>query len=318
MCRFKLPLQLGLITAISMIVMHSTLALADVPMQLLRRVAVFPIADANFGNAEDAWWQMRELLTKDQRFFVASRRFMINRGVFQARTTLKPADAIILGKILDAQALVVSQVKDRHLNLKVYDGENGYLLWEGVIQFHPAISINDQIIRASNDLVNDFIAGIPYQGFQIVDELIGKPLYEAEGKKLAQVFVGSSSNLKVGDPVQWVQVTGSTSVSFLNSAPKITVIAEGEILELKNDKVVVEVLKLRDPAELVDNSMIRFPKEMQRLADLYQAEEKSSNLSTEYLSEEMKPVNSYNKDHSFTATALAWIFNIAGLILLAF
>jgi hypothetical protein len=318
MGRNKKPLLLGLMLGISMMVMHSTKALADVPLQLLRRVAVFPIADANVANAEDAWWQMRELLTKDQRFFVASRRFMINRGVFQARTTLKPADAIILGKILDAQALVTSVVKERQLTVKVYDGENGYLIWEGSTQFHPAISINDQIIRASSNMVIDFVAAIPYQGHQVIDEVIAKPMYEENGKKMAQVFVGSSSNLKAGDPVQWVQVTGSTSNSFLNSAPKITVIAEGEILETKNEKVIVEILKLRDPAELVENSMVRFPKEIQRLADLYQGEERSSKLSAEYLSEEMKPVKEFNKDHNFTATALAWILNIAGFILLAF
>src|SRR4051812_42407301 len=81
---------------------------AEVRHTLLRRIAVFPIADANVSTGEEAWWQMRELLTKDQRFFVASRRFMVNRGVFQPRKLLKPADAIILSKILDAQALVVT------------------------------------------------------------------------------------------------------------------------------------------------------------------------------------------------------------------
>ena len=65
---------------ITFLTIAPTIAQADVPLQLLRRIAVFPIHDANFSHAEDAWWQMRELLTKDQRFFVASpRRYCAGR-----------------------------------------------------------------------------------------------------------------------------------------------------------------------------------------------------------------------------------------------
>jgi len=285
---------------------------------LLRRVAVFPIADANVSSGEEAWWQMRELLTKDQRFFVASRRFMVNRGVFQPRKILKPADAIILSKILDAQALVITFLKDRTLQMKVYEGENGYLLWEGDAEFHPALPINDQLIRMSTQLMNAFVLAIPYQGFQVTDDVIGKPIYEDEGKTLAKVFIGANSQIQKGDPAQWIEVTGDVGEAFFSSTTKVTVIADGKVSEIKGDHATIEIEKLRDPSELKDNSLVRFPQELNRLKELYSDGDKSSSLSPEYFSSEIKNASEFSKDHSSTTSTLMWIANIAGFILLAF
>jgi hypothetical protein len=293
-------------------------AQADVEHTLLRRVAVFPIADANLSNAEEAWWQMRELLTKDQRFFVASRRFMINRGVFQARKTLKPADAIILSKILDAQGLVVTYLKDRTLNMRVYEGESGYLLWEGNAEFHPALPINDQLIRMSTQLINTFMLAIPYQGFQVSDEVIGKPVYEEDGKSFAQAYIGSNSKIEVGDSAQWVQVIGDVGQAFFSSSTKVTVIAEGKVKEVKGERIVIEIQKMVDPSLLRENSLIRFPKEVERLQEMYTGTEKDSNLAPEYLSSELKNSVEFSKDHKTTSSFMMWVASLAGFILLAF
>lgn len=297
--------------------MTSSSAQAQMEHKLLRRIAVFPIGEANFSNSEDAWWQMREVLTKDQRFFVASRRFMVNRGVFQPRQALKPADAIILGKILDAQALVTSYVDDRVLHMKVYEGENGYVLWEGDAEFHPAMPINDQIIRISTQLMNQFVVAIPYQGFQVTDDVIGKPVWEDNGAQYAMVFVGPHPSLTVGDAVQWVSVTGDISKAFLNNA-KVTVIAEGEIKEIKGDRAIVKIDRAKDIADLKNDSLVRFPKEVNRLKEMFANEGKSSNLTPEYLSSEMKSSKELSKDHSSTTTSLMWIGSMAAIILLAF
>jgi hypothetical protein len=291
---------------------------AEVHHSLLRRIAVFPIADANMSSAEEAWWQMRELLTKDQRFFVASRRFMVNRGVFQPRKILKPADAIILSKILDAQALVVTFLKDRTLQMKIYEGENGYLLWEGDAEFHPALPINDQLIRMSTQLMNAFVLAIPYQGFQVTDDVIGKPIYEEDGKTFAKVYIGTNSQIQKGDPAQWVEVTGDVGQAFFSSTTKVTVIAEGLVQDVKGDHALIQIEKMRDPSELKDNSLVRFPQELNRLKDLYSEGDKSSNLAPEYLSSEIKSAGEFSKDHNTTTSALMWIANIAGFILLAF
>lgn len=291
---------------------------AEVQHSLLRRVAVFPIADANVSSSEEAWWQMREYLTKDQKFFVASRRFMVNRGVFQPRKILKPADVIILSKILDAQALVVTFLKDRTLQMKVYEGENGYLLWEGDAEFHPALPINDQLIRMSTQLMNAFMLAIPYQAFQVTDEVMGKSVYEEDGKTFAQVYIGANSQIQKDDPAQWVEISGDVGQAFFSSTTKITVIAEGKVKEIKGDRAVIEIEKMRDPNELKDNSLVRFPQELNRLKELYSERDKSANLAPEYFSSEIKNANEFSKDHNSTSSALMWIVNMAGFILLAF
>ena len=291
---------------------------ADVEHTLLRRLAVFPIAGANVSTGEDAWWQMREILTKDQRFFVASRRFMINRGVFQARKNLKPADVIILSKILDAQALIVSFMEERTLHFLVYDGENGYLLWESQEVFHPAMPIADQLVRISSKLVTQFEAAIPYQGFQVVDEVIGRPVYEQNEKRYAHVNIGNNSQIKVGDQAQWIQVTGNVGEAFFNSTAKITVVAEGKVDKIQGQTAIVELEKIRDLADLKENSLVRFPMETDRLKDMFTNEDKISSLSNEYLSSELKNANDFKEGHNATVSALAWIVNIAGFILIAF
>lgn len=303
---------------VAILILGPQLSHAEVKHSLLRRIAVFPISGANLSNGEEAWWQMRELLTKDQRFFVASRRFMVNRGVFQPRQILKPADVIILSKILDAQALVVTFLKDRTLNMKVYEGENGYLLWEGNAEFHPAIPINDQLIRMSSQLMNAFILSIPYQGFQIVDEVIAKPVYETDGKKFAQVFIGSNSQIQVGDTAQWVEIVGDVGEAFFSSTTKLTIIAEGKVTWIKGEKATIVIEKLRDPADLTENSLVRFPKEVNRLMGQYTDIDKSASLAPEYLSSEIKSAEEFSKDHNKTSSSLMWISSLIGFLLLAF
>lgn len=291
---------------------------AEVKHSLLRRVAVFPIAGANVSNNEEAWWQMRELLTKDQRFFVASRRFMVNRGVFQPRQVLKPADVIILSKILDAQALVVTYLQERTLHMKVYEGENGYLLWEGNAELHPAIPINDQLIRMSSQLMTAFILSIPYQGFQVIDEVIAKPIYETDEKKFAKVFIGSNSKIQVGDSAQWIEVAGDVGEAFFGASARVTILAEGRVTAVKGDKATIVIERLRDLSDLHENSLVRFPKEVNRLLGQYSDIDKSASLAPEYLSSEIKNVQEFSQDHSKASSSLMWIASLLGFLLLAF
>lgn len=293
-------------------------AQARVEHHLLRRVAVFPIAEANLSNAEESWWQMREALTHEQRFMVASRRFMINRGVFQPRKTLKPADVIILSKILDAQMLVTVFIDERTLKMKVYEGENGYLLWQGDMQFHPAIAINDQLIRVSSALMNQFISEIPYQGFVVIDDLMGKPVYTIDNEQIVKVFLGKNSRVAVGDPVQLVEISGQVGQSFFNDNPLIDVIAEGNVKEFKDEFAYVRIEKIKNIADIKAETLVRFPQEISRLKDIYSQGEKSSNLSAEYLSSELGDVKETKSTHPATASALSWITGLVGFLLLAF
>lgn len=294
------------------------LAQAQYRHELLRRLAVFPIGGTQAASSEEAWWQVREVLTKDQRFLVASRRFMINRGVFQARETLKPADAIILGKILDAQALVTLFVVDRRILMNIYDGENGYLLWTGEMEFHPALPINDQLVKAGQKLMNDFLLDLPYQGYQIVDSLKEKAVFEENGERRAWVSVGNTSRVEVGDSVQWIEVVGDPSRVFFKDGSQVQIVAEGQVVEIKSDRVLVKVSRVRNLEDLRENALVRLPKEVRLLKDIYMNKDRSADLAPEYLASEMRPVGDVEKRHSSTTTSLAFIFNLAAMILLAF
>ncbi len=305
---------MGLLLAL----LFPSLVQAELKHELVRRIAVFPISEVVGDNADEAWWQMREVLTKDQRFFVAGRRFMINRGVFQARKTLKPADAIILGKILDAQALVTSYVEDRRFFMKIFEAENGSLLWEGKIEFHPALPIGDQIVKVTQNMMSSFLGEIPYQAFTLLDPVKAKPLFEESGKNMALVFVGTGSGVEVGDSVQWIEVKAEMGKPQLQGGGQMTVVADGKVILVREDQAQVEILKVRDPADIFEFALVRLPKEVKRLQDTYAGPLKEAKLSAEYLTSEMKPVEDHERRHSKTSTSLAFILNFAALVLLAF
>jgi hypothetical protein len=296
----------------------SSWARAETKLNLLRRVAVFPIAESSSSMSEDAWWKIRELMTLDKKYLVASKRFMINRGVFQARKVLKPADAIILGKILDADVLLTSWVEERTLKMAAYEGESGYKLWQGTLDFHPAIPINDQIIKLSVRLAGQFSLAFPYQGFQVIDELVGKAVYEREGKKFAQVYIGANHKLAIGDKSQWITVKGEAEEGLLSSDPKITVIAEGIVRKVIDDTVEIEVLKMTSLDELKENSLVRFPSEVTRLNETIVSGDRVANLSAEYLSKDLRDTSELSQETHPTTTALAFIINLGAMVLLAF
>ena len=291
---------------------------AQVDHHLFQKIAVFPISDANFSTAEDAWWQIRESLTKEQRFVVASRRFMINRGVFQPRRNLKPADVIILGKILDAEAMLVTYLENRTLKMRVYESENGSSLWESSVELHPAIPLNDQLIKASQKLVQDFILAVPYQGYQVIDSEIEKPFFEIDGQKHVWVFHGSGSSLLVGDPVQWIDVQGEPGKPFFNSNLRVEIIGEGKVVSLKGNLAEVVVDKIRQLSDLKENALVRFPGEMAKLKIQYTGNDHGASLSSEYLSSELKSPKELEGGHHPTAMTLAFLGNIALIVLLAF
>lgn len=294
-------------------------ASAEVQLKVYRKVAVFPIGTPSSDiNGEDAWWQAREALVKDQRFLVAARRLMVNRGVFQPRKALKPSDSIILSKILDADLLITIYLEEREIFFKAYDGENGFRVWEGRILLHPAVPIQEQLGPATLKLMQDFILSIPYQGYVVPDDR-GGPLLAEKGKdRVSQVFVGNSLNLAVGDPVQWVQVFADPSKP-LHENPRLLVVAEGEIAAVLGDRVEAKVTRIRSADDIVIDGPVRFPKELSRLKELYvRPGERGSELAPELLSAEMQPAEKVDEKQSSTSTALAFLASIATMILLAF
>ncbi len=311
-------MRLSLIFSVLFILFTQTV-LAIEPLTI-RRVTVFPISAKNASNnmLEEAWWKSREILTQNQRFLVASRRYMINRDVFQARQALKPADAIILGKILDSHALVTTFVKDGKISMQAYEGENGYLLWQKELTLHPAISINDQLVVATQNLMQDFLAAIPYQGLHIVDPIIGKAVYEEDGINLARVFIGSGSFIQANDPVEWIEMNSKPGQALLGDGLQITVIASGLVVSVDGDQAVVQIERASDMKKLADGKPVRFPKESQRLEQALASELKNLKSNPQIFSPQLSEANKLRKDKSTTSTSLAFLSSLAAFILLAF
>ena len=202
-----------------------TPANAQIDHQLIRRVAVFPFAvPPEFQNsADDAWWQAREEFAQTRRFLVGSKQFLIKSDVYQPRRDLEPADAIILGKLLDAHALVTFQLNDRRLMMTVYDGGTGTTIWRKGVTLHPSMPVGDQLTPLAKKMVDDFIAAIPYQGFAIIDSLIGQPVYEEGDVRLSQIDLGIATGAQVGDVVQWIKIIGTSVEPLFMGGSKTTV-----------------------------------------------------------------------------------------------
>ena len=301
---------------LSFILFCSSYVWANTEHQLLRRIVVFPIeAEAQYSEiTEDVWWDLRKKLTDNKRFLVASKNFMSAKDVFQARGALKPADVIILGRLLDAHALVSMSLRDRKLTLYAYEGRQGNQLWNRSLELHPSLPISKQLPGASEKLLLDFVASIPYQGFVVTDELIGQPLYRESGKWRMKSDVGVGSQVAIGDPVQVVDVINKSLDPLFMSGSKVVVNADGRVVQVDRNVIVVELDRVPDPKKIKNNSLVRLPSELKRLQDTYAIGAKSFDIDASALGprantekeEEKKPL----------ITTLSWVANIAVLLLI--
>ncbi len=289
--------------------------------QLVRRMVVFPIqVDASLsGPADEAWWQVREEITKSRRFLVASKQFLVKNDAFQARGALEPADAIILGKLLDAHALVASQLKDRVLNMVVYDGTYGFPLWQKSLKLHPSLPVADQLQSSAQKLIDDFIAAVPYQGYQIVDPLIGMPVYEEGDVKLAQIDVGLASSVQIGDVVQWIKVVVVNLNPIFQSGAKITVYAEGRVIKIDQGVATAEIVRASKLDAIKEYSLVRIPREMEHLQGTMALKDTiKTTLGAELIAPEESQMEVLTKERRPLVTTVSFLGSIAAFLLLAF
>lgn len=294
---------------------------AQIDHQLIRRLAVFPFAvPAEFqSSADEAWWQAREEFAQTRRFLVGSKQFLIKSDVFQARRDLEPADAIILGKLLDAHALVTFQLIDRRLMMTIYDGGNGSTIWRKGFSLHPSLPIGEQLPLVAKKMVDDFVAAIPYQGFTVIDSLIGQPVYEEGDVRLAQVDLGVATGAQVGDVVQWIKIAGTSMDPLFMGGSKTTVFAEGKIASINQGIAVVEIQRASTLKDLKEYSLVRVPREADRLAKQYAlSENPRTTLTAELVAPETSPMQQLAKEKRPLATTLSIITSVAAFLLLAF
>ena len=70
-----------------LLIFTSLSAQAENDHTMIRRITVFPIkvAPELQSVADEAWWDLREVMTKDKRFLVASKNFLMKTDVYQSR-----------------------------------------------------------------------------------------------------------------------------------------------------------------------------------------------------------------------------------------
>ena len=300
----------------SLIVQVNTARAWQEEHQVMLRLTAFPIQVPmeNRDAAEDAWWQMREQLTKNQRFFVAMKAFLQQKDVYQARGELKPADVILLSKLLDSHAIVVTFLKDRILKMIVYEGENGRILWEQELRLQPSVPVDDQLSAATTRLVRDFMMAVPYQGYVQVDSLKGEPVYK-EGKHfLVQVNVGTA-DLQIADPVQIVRIFSDQLKPLFTHSANIEVIAEGRVVKKEKDYFVVELVRYNKINLIKDGSLVRLPKELKRVQDQYGV---GRYAEPELIDMGLKSAQEEQKEKRPLILSLTFIANLVAILLLAF
>jgi hypothetical protein len=288
---------------------------------LIRRVTVFPIKTAPELQqvADDAWWELRETLTKDKRFLVASKNFLMQKDVYQSRSILSPADAIILGKLLDANALVTTYIDDRVVNMKVYEGEYGRPLWEHSFTLQPSLGVAEQLQPAVVKLAQDFIASIPYQGFVTIDPLKGRPMYQEGHRMLARAEIGMNAEVDIGDPVQLIRVYSDNLKPLFTNGAAIEVFAEGRIVEHDRGLITIEIDRLNHSAGIVEGTMVRLPRELKRLEQMYSIQDSlRSKIDPEFFSPGMTSQKQREDEVRPLVASLVFIGNLAAFLLLAF
>jgi hypothetical protein len=285
---------------------------------LVRKIAVFPLETGrkDVEAADQAWWKIREELTSNKRFLVASKQMMTRKEVLQPRTELEPASAILIGKLIDAHALVSTYLRGRHLVMTVYSTENGMVLWKRDLPLAASIPTAQQLEGASMKLIRDFMASVPYQAFQILDPLIGKPVYEESKSIFAKLDSGQNSRIQVGDLVQWLHVRAQPPI--FQTPENLTIIAEGTVIENKQGVLTVEIKRLKDKALLTEKSLVRVPSEFQRIKDIWAISGENPQLSPDIFVAEMKsaePDSNANKNLVMTGSTIS---SLLILLLLAF
>lgn len=285
--------------------------------QVMLRLTVFPIqvpVDSRDA-AEDAWWQMREQFTKNQRFFVAMKSYLQQKDVYQPRGELSPADVILLSKLLDSHGIVVTFLQERTLKMIVYEGENGRVLWEQELKLQPSVPIEDQLSTAATRLARDFMASVPYQGYVQVDSLKGEPVYKEGKHYLVQINVGTA-DLELADTVQIVRIYSDQLKPLFTHGANIEVIAEGKVVKKEKDYFVVELDRYNKISLIKDGSLVRLPKEFKKLQDQYGLAGRYNN--PELIDTGLRAAKEEQSEKRPLILSLTFIANFVAILLLAF
>lgn len=288
----------------------------DFKISSIKRLVVFPAQGVDESLVDELWWQARSITAQDLRFTVATRRLMINRQVLAPRGELKTADAVLLGRILEADALISMYIKDAKAWVKVYRSEDGLLVWQGEQAFNPALSLKDQTLGLFSGLIKRFIVSVPYIGYQVNNPISGEIMDTSETHALVYIQTGGVE-LEIGQRIQWGELIVSQLPLFL-SERKLNILVEGEVVHpLKNNLYQVQI-PLQQADLLKINMMIFDANKLNPdKNDLLVNSVMSTQISSEYLVENMQPQKKIIQQAKIS-TYLGFIFNFLAVLLIAF
>lgn len=312
----------------SLVILSTSIGFAQEPSEnddafavtAIKRLVVFPFQVENDlrRTADEVWWDMREKLTDNKRFLIASKNFMEVKDVYQPRGALLPSDAIILGRLLESHGLVTTFVKDNQISMQVYETRNGTLLWQKKLEFHPSSPASKQLPDAANKLILDFIASVPYQGSVILDSISTKPTFTDAGKTFFRADVGMSSAVVVGATAQVIRLTPKSLKPQYDEGTTALILAEGTIVKVDGSTVTVEVKRRRDGIDIRENDLVRLPSETKLQTTLSGQPTTPQISGTQLLTDSQAKLNEGEKESKPLVTALGFIGSIIGFILLAF
>lgn len=311
-----LPLSRVLYFLFFFIIFNSSQVFAQYTLNSIQKIVVFPTWGLEGEISDQVWWQIREQLTHDGRFLVASRRMMINRQVLSPRKIFSSADAVILGRILESDALVVTSVEKSVAFLRIYRTEDGLLLWDEKINLNPSIPVEDQSSNIYQALVSRFLKALPYNGYQIKNPNNGYVYINEGSDKMAFIQV-SKIEVNLGDKINWIRPIYN-SIPLLKLNPKIEIAAKGEIVEVTNSNLIKVKM---DPSTNETNIGVSFLVRVQKNDKMNDEEswdpQRQSEVSTEYLIpsiSDQKPIREQTKE----ATFIGFLFNLGLLLLVIF
>ncbi len=328
MAKFKMSLMtfkanriVGVLLCLLVISLMTSFARAiEIEHQLVRRLVVFPfqVSSRLAPKADEAWWQIRQELTQNQIFLLASKQFLSKNEVYQARGELQPADAILLGKLLDAHALITARVEGHRLTLNVYDASFGLLLWQNHLDMHLSRPLEDQIVETSKKLIHDFMASIPYQGFQVIDSLRGKATFEDADEVRTEVQIGSQSQIQVGDIAQWIHVYHKSTDALFQGGGETKAFAEGKVVLIDKGIATIQLIRATHLDDIKEYALVRFPKEAERIKiELALKESLPGRLSTAIVITDLEKMKSLAKERRPLITTLSFVGSISAILLLA-
>ncbi len=292
----------------------SAIARAQEEENWIRRVSVFlPQAESiSESLAERGWIAVRKELIDDERFLVASKSFLQEKEVYQARAELKPADALLLGRLLDAQALLTFEYSDYEMKMHFYSGSNGLGLWTSQKKLNPSVPAEEQFITTAIQLTQELLADVPFQAFTVKNEISDRVVYQDEGFDLVKVFKGKQE-IEIGEPALIFQLQRKNLDNLYLKGANKQVFAEGKVLSVNDDIAVVRILAKNEDRKIQVHDLVSFPEQEKRLKE--QLSWRNQKFEGLLMSETRIKKEDVSDSKSFT-TAIISIVNLALLILL--